>query len=250
MESPSGVQHWIRGRFTEVAPFARLAIVTDVTDASGHLLFSCHTGVSLADDSGGTRMEVVQTYTLRDPAAFWMVEGAPEGWRQTVDRLEGLLAEMAKEPEERSVVHAMFRLERLYNAPVRRVWKAFTDESAKAKWFGRAVAELIPLEREMDVRVGGRERLTGQWKGGVVSTFEAIYHDVVPDERLIYSYTMYLDDRKISVSLATVALRREAEKTRLTVTEQGAFLDGYDDAGAREHGTGLLLDALGASLAE
>jgi hypothetical protein len=35
--------------------------------------------------------------------------------------------------------------------------------------------------------------------------------------------------------------------TRLRVTEQGAFLDGYDDAGSREHGTGLLLDRLGAS---
>ena len=34
------------------------------------------------------------------------------------------------------------------------------------------------------------------------------------------------------------------------VTEQGAFLDGYDDAGSREQGTGLLLDALGASLVD
>ncbi len=32
------------------------------------------------------------------------------------------------------------------------------------------------------------------------------------------------------------------------VTEQGAFLDGYDDAGSREQGTGFLLDRLGASL--
>jgi hypothetical protein len=32
------------------------------------------------------------------------------------------------------------------------------------------------------------------------------------------------------------------------VTEQGAFLDGYDDAGSRERGTGFLLDSLGASL--
>ena len=36
--------------------------------------------------------------------------------------------------------------------------------------------------------------------------------------------------------------------TWLTVAEQGACLDGYDDAGNREQGTGLLLDALGASL--
>jgi hypothetical protein len=32
------------------------------------------------------------------------------------------------------------------------------------------------------------------------------------------------------------------------VSEQGAFLDGYDDAGSREQGTGKLLDSLGAAL--
>jgi len=34
----------------------------------------------------------------------------------------------------------------------------------------------------------------------------------------------------------------------MTVTEQGAFLDGYDDAGSRERGTGALMDALAKSL--
>jgi uncharacterized protein YndB with AHSA1/START domain len=82
-----------------------------------------------------------------------------------------------------------------------------------------------------------------------VSTFDAVYHDVVENERLVYSYVMHLDDKKISVSLATMELVPEGTGTRLSVTEQGAFLDGYDDAGSREHGTGLLLDALGASLA-
>ena len=101
----------------------------------------------------------------------------------------------------------------------------------------------------MDVRPGGTERLKGRWESGVVSTFDAVYHDVVPDERLIYSYQMHLDDKKISVSLATIELRaRRQARPRRTVTEQGAFLDGYDDAGSREHGTGLLLDALGRSL--
>ncbi len=61
---------------------------------------------------------------------------------------------------------------------------------------------------------------------------------------------MHLDDKKISVSLATMQLQAEGAKTRLIVTEQGAFLDGYDDAGSREQGTGYLLDALGASLKE
>ena len=92
------------------------------------------------------------------------------------------------------------------------------------------------------------ERVAGRWEGGVVSTFEATYHDVVPNERLVYTYEMHLDDKKISVSLATMQLKAEGGMTRLMVTEQGAFLDGYDDAGSREEGTRHLLDAIGASL--
>jgi uncharacterized protein YndB with AHSA1/START domain len=83
-----------------------------------------------------------------------------------------------------------------------------------------------------------------------VSTFDAVYFDVVPNERLVYSYEMHLDERKISVSLATFELKAEGEGTRLVVTENGAFLDGYDDAGSRERGTNVLVDALGRSLLE
>jgi uncharacterized protein YndB with AHSA1/START domain len=74
---------------------------------------------------------------------------------------------------------------------------------------------------------------------------------VIPNERLVYSYEMHLNDKKISVSLATMQLEAvSGGSTVLKVTEQGAFLDGYDDAGSREDGTGHLIDALGASLAD
>ena len=148
----------------------------------------------------------------------------------------------------RFVVHATFDLERTYDAPAARVWKALTDISAKEKWFASPAGEWQVLERQMDVRVGGRELLRGRWESGLVTTFDAVYHDVIPNERLVYSYQMFQDEKKISVSLATLQLKARGSQTTLTVTEQGAFLDGYDDAGKREHGTGLLLDALGASL--
>jgi uncharacterized protein YndB with AHSA1/START domain len=148
----------------------------------------------------------------------------------------------------RSVAHATFHLERTYDASRVRVWKALTDPVAKAQWFAAPSERLEIIEREMDVRPGGRERVKGRWGGGVVSTFDAIYYDVIKNERLVYCYEMHLDDRKISVSVATLQLQADGNRTRLLVTEQGAFLDGYDDAGAREHGTGELLDALGRSL--
>ncbi len=250
MRSPAGEEHWIRGTFAEVARQARLVIDMHVTDSAGKPLFRAHTEIDFADALGGTRLDVVQTYTLIDPSTAWMVTGAPEGWRTTLDKLEKEVMRLqgGTGTGERSVVHATFHLERSYDAPVARVWKALTDEAAKQAWFAGTPGRWELLERHMDVRVGGSERLRGRWEGGVVSTFDALYHDVIPNERLVYSYEMHLDDRKISVSLATMQLKTGRGKTTLMVTEQGAFLDGYDDAGAREHGTGQLLDALGASL--
>jgi uncharacterized protein YndB with AHSA1/START domain len=250
MRSPAGEEHWVRGTFVEVVPATRLVIDMHCIDADGNRLFRAYTEVDFADALGGTRMDVVQSYTVIDRSKAWMLAGAPEGWRSTLDKLEREVVRMVggSETGVRSVVHATFHLERSYDAPVARVWQALTDEAAKQKWFAGPPARWELLERRMDVRVGGRERLKGRWEGGVVSTFDAIYHDVIPHWRLVYSYEMHLDDKKISVSLATMQLQAEGGRTTLKVTEQGAFLDGYDDAGSREQGTGHLLDALGESL--
>jgi uncharacterized protein YndB with AHSA1/START domain len=250
MRSPDGTVHWIRGSFEAVVPQARLVIAIKVTNSAGHALFRADTEIDFADTLGGTRIDIVQTYTVIDPESAWMVEGAPQGWGSTLDKLEAEVVRMqgGTATATRSVAHGTFHLERTYDAPVARVWQALTDPSTKQKWFAGTPGKWEQLERQMDVRVGGHERLRGRWEGGVVSDFDATYHDVVPNERLIYSYTMHLDDKKISVSLACMQLQAAGSKTTLKLTEQGAFLDGYDDAGSREQGSRYLLDALGTSL--
>lgn len=251
MRSPTGEEQWTRGTFIEVTPHASLVIDMLVTDQTGKELMRAYTEVEFSDALGGTRMDVTQTYTFIDPTmAAPMVAGAKEGWRTTLDKLEKEVVRMQGETETgaRSVVHATFHLERTYNSPVARVWQALTDAAAKQKWFAGPPGRWEQLERHMDVSSGGRERLKGRWEGGVVSTFDATYYDVIPNERLVYAYEMHLDDKKISVSLATLQLEGTGGKTTLKITEQGAFLDGYDDAGSREQGTQHLLDALGASL--
>lgn len=88
MRSAAGEDHWTRGTFVEVTPTTRLVIDIEVTDGAGKKLFRAFTEVDFADVPGGTRMNVVQTYTPHDPAFIWMVKGAPEGWRMTLDKLE------------------------------------------------------------------------------------------------------------------------------------------------------------------
>jgi uncharacterized protein YndB with AHSA1/START domain len=149
---------------------------------------------------------------------------------------------------ERNVTHGTFSLERTYDAPPARVFAAFATAEGKAAWFEGGEG-CTTLERVFDFREGGRERVTGKWDSGMVSQFDATYFDVIPNERIVYAYEMRLNGTKISVSLATFEFKPAGAGTRLLLTETGAFLDGYDDAGSREHGTNLLLDQLGAHLA-
>ena len=148
---------------------------------------------------------------------------------------------------ERSTQHATFVIDRHYDAPPPRVFAAFATPEAKGRWFA-GPNEWIEKDRAFDFRVGGRERLVGTWPGGRVSAFDARYFDIVPNERIVYAYEMHIDGTKISVSLATVEFKAAGAGTRLTITEQGAFLDGYDDAGSRERGTRELLNNLEKAL--
>jgi uncharacterized protein YndB with AHSA1/START domain len=141
---------------------------------------------------------------------------------------------------ERSVVHATFDLERTYDASPDHVFAAWSDPEAKARWFHGS-----DVEFELDFRVGGRESSRGTLPDGREYTFRALYQDIVPDRRIVFTYDMLLEGTRISVSVATVEFRLERDRTRLVFTEQAAFLDGHERPAQREQGMGSLLDSLG-----
>jgi uncharacterized protein YndB with AHSA1/START domain len=148
---------------------------------------------------------------------------------------------------ERSVTHDTLFIERYFDAPPARVFAAWADPARKARWFtGPDDWELTGYE--LDFRVGGHERAASRPPGGPEHIYNARYQDIVPDQRIIFSYDMALDNTRISVSLATVELTPAGGGTRLLYTEQGAYLDGHDAPRLREEGMGELLDALDQEL--
>lgn len=149
---------------------------------------------------------------------------------------------------EHNAQHGSFTIERKFDAPPALVYSAFATEKGKQAWFSGPNEQWSLQERSFDFRVGGSETLAGKWKSGMITRFHAHYHDIVPDQRIIYSYTMHMNDNKVSVSLATIEFKSAGGGTLLRLTEQGAFLDGYDDAGARERGTIGLIDKLEAAI--
>jgi uncharacterized protein YndB with AHSA1/START domain len=150
--------------------------------------------------------------------------------------------------DERRVVHDTFRIERHFDAAPEHVFAAFAGLEAKTKWFS-GPEEWLTARRELDFRVGGRELVSGGPRGGLMHTFDARYFDIIPNRRIIYAYDMYVGEQKLSVSLATIELEPSDAGTRLTMTEQGAYLDGVEGGSEREAGTKGLLEKLARSLA-
>jgi uncharacterized protein YndB with AHSA1/START domain len=146
------------------------------------------------------------------------------------------------------VTFGSFTINRLLKASPERVYAAWSTAEGKRRWFAAPNKEWEEVERKFDFRIGGHDRLVGKWQSGVITDFDCIYRDIVPNERIVYVYDMVLDGRKISVSLATIEMRSDGSGTRMTVTEHGAFLGGYEDGGSRERGTNALMDQLEATL--
>jgi len=148
-----------------------------------------------------------------------------------------------------SVQHASFTITRDYVASPARVFAAFADKGAKMRWFGGIDDGWEVEESRMDFREGGVE----YWRGGKVGEFSyantTIYQDILPDERLIYTYEMKVGaygkpDKRISVSLASIEFQQNGKGTRLVLTEQDIFLDGQDTCAQREEGCRELLNSL------
>jgi uncharacterized protein YndB with AHSA1/START domain len=143
-----------------------------------------------------------------------------------------------------TTTNATFVIERTLAATPARVFAAYATLEARSAWF-RAPSEIETLNRDFDFRVGGRERFHARWPNGMTTDFQAVFHDIVENERIILVYDMFHNADKLSVSLQTLELRPEGDGTRLIHTEQGSYLVGGAEAVAsREHGTTWHIDNL------
>jgi len=147
-----------------------------------------------------------------------------------------------------TVINATFVIERHLKVPTARVFAAFASLEAKSAWF-KTPSDAEVLNRDFDFRVGGKERFRARWPSGLITDFQAIYHDIVENERIVLVYDLFHADDKLSVSLQTIELRAEGDGTHLLHTEQGSYFSGGIEAvQGREHGTTWHVDNLVAIL--
>lgn len=141
------------------------------------------------------------------------------------------------------IEHASFTVTREFKASPKRIYEAHTQEAAKRRWFVDGEG-FETYEYRIDARVGGVEVWRGAHNGGAEITNNTYYLDLVEDQRIVFAYEMTVGGKRISASLATIEIEPTPAGSKLTFTEQGAYLDGLDKVQNREQGTRELLEAL------
>jgi uncharacterized protein YndB with AHSA1/START domain len=124
-------------------------------------------------------------------------------------------------------------LKRRLNATPQKVYEAWTRAESMKAWWGPQEGDVVLL-LETDVRVGGRFHIVFRALDGEEHSVSGTYREVVPDERLVFSWAWRSTPER--ESLVTVALRPEGKGTMLTLTHEQFF----DEKARDNHRTGWM----------
>ncbi|MGI5171521.1 SRPBCC family protein [Spirillospora sp. CA-253888] len=129
-----------------------------------------------------------------------------------------------------------YTLTRTVDAPVEKVWAAWTDADSYARW---ASAEEVVL----DVRPGGAWSSVMVIPGGARVPLGGTYVEVEPGKRLVMGMNVPGRDEPVLMNLDLVA---DGDHTEITLSQT---LDSAEERDQSEQGSNMLLDGLTAFLA-
>lgn len=228
MHGPDGTDYQNKVVYKEVVKPSRLSY----THVSGPVFDAFVDFVDLGGGKTEISMRMVfESAELRNRVAEQF--GAVEGLNQTLGHLTATL--------ERSLV-----MTRTFDAPRALVFRAWTDPSHVAQWWGPR--GFTNPRCEWDARPGGKIHIDMRGPDGTVYPMPGEFHEVVAPERLVFSSSAV--DGALEV-VNTITFAEEGEQTRMTL--EAIVVKATDDAkfalsGMREGWT-QTLDRLADDLA-
>jgi uncharacterized protein YndB with AHSA1/START domain len=135
---------------------------------------------------------------------------------------------------------------RVFDAPRRLVFRAWTDPAHAARWWGPFGFALLSCE--MDVRPGGAWRRCMRSPEGSLHCKQGVYREIVEPERLVFTYADEDAGGRVGhETLVTVSFAEEGGKTRLTLHQ--AVFDSAEACEAHEGGWASCLERFACYLA-
>lgn len=140
------------------------------------------------------------------------------------------------------ISHTTFVIERDLPGSPKHAFRFWTEHELKRQWTS-CHPDWTVLEDTFDARIGGLEVVRWRASEGVEYGYRAHYLDLVPGKLIIYAYAMNTGALQNSAALATIEFVGKRGKTKMTYTEQAAFLDAADAKG-RSRGTEMGFERL------
>jgi uncharacterized protein YndB with AHSA1/START domain len=109
-------------------------------------------------------------------------------------------------------------LNRTFNAPRERVFRAWTEAAELDRWFGPFADAKV--KSSVDLRVGGAYRIAIQRPDSPVFTASGVYREIHRPERLVFTWNAQGGSELVEDTLVTVEFFEDGDKTHVTLTHQ------------------------------
>jgi uncharacterized protein YndB with AHSA1/START domain len=236
MIGPEGAVYPMKGVFREIVEPERLVFTTTaIEDEQGNPGLENLNTVTFAEHNGKTKLTLHVVVIKATPGAAAALAGMEQGWTQTLDRLDDLVASA-----DREIVAT-----RVFDSPRDLVFKMWTDREHVARWWGpKGFTNTI---YEMDVRPGGVWRFVMHGPDGVDYRNKVVYIEIVKPERLVYSHVSAPQFQM------TVIFEEQGAKTKVTARmlfESATLRDNVVKQFGAVEGLNQTLERLGERLSE
>jgi uncharacterized protein YndB with AHSA1/START domain len=192
-----------KGEYKEIDPPNRI-VFTEIFDVDMAREHPSVVTTTFTEADGKTTMHCLVRYDSKQTRDIVLSTGMEHGAAASYDEIERMLGELAQ-----------FTITREFAAPRTLVWKAWTDPSQFAKWYGPRGFSIPRCD--FDVRAGGAIRTDMAAPNGATMTTLGEFREVVEPERLVFTQR---SDAMGFEMLNTVTLSERGGKTQMTLHVQ------------------------------
>lgn len=146
-------------------------------------------------------------------------------------------------PQAEAIAPLELIVNRTFNAPRERVFRAWTEAAELDRWF--APDPNFTVRSSVDLRLGGAYRIDMQKPDGQVFSAFGTYREIQPPQRLVFTWNAEGSMEPVENTLVTVEFFEAGdagEKTQVTLTHQN--FQSADMRNRHEHGWTACMDQL------
>ena len=208
MKAPDGTVYPMDGEFHEIVEPERIVFTSAALDKNGKRLFEILNTVTFTEEDGKTKLSLHAAVSNITDEGRPYLDGMNEGWNQSLDRLNELVVNSSNN-KKTNMNEAPLVIERTFNEPAEKIWKAITDINQMKQWYFPQLEQFKPekdFETQFNVHHEGKDFLH-IWK----------IKEVVPMKKISveWKYGGYPGNSLVSFELFT-----QGNKTKLVLTHE------------------------------